>query len=378
MKIKIREDVRAAIKGDPNIKYDFSVKLQALAGKWVGVETEHLFDDQYNTGPCEGFENGFRAFDSWVSDVEDDARLGVWKCGYCGKQARREDVVSKEEGLPLLLKYLKNPKHSYENKDGKDEEMGRKAEHFCPHCLRGGYMNPLSAKSGFYNVVALFFQDPEHPDHLQTIADYLEDQFNTPFQIEQTRDEVFPMVAARLGGYDYGKALSIFNDWVEENWAGEIRRANAGWQAFANALTGGSRNSLIKSKPGEPKLVKQRCVVCGTLYETGEIAAIPHKDLKKMTDEQRASRYVVSPDWGLCKEHAEMHEKGYIALVEADPEKSETLDAEGAYRTGAMAHIIREVAEEIFTGLPGGALVGPIMFVEPGVIDKLQKMQEQG
>lgn len=52
--------------------------LNANAGQWVDVDTEHLFTDQYNI-------EGYRLHDTHLQAVKDDARIGKGKCKYCGK-----------------------------------------------------------------------------------------------------------------------------------------------------------------------------------------------------------------------------------------------------------------------------------------------------
>jgi len=62
--------------GGGRIAADYRKSLEALAGQWVEVETEHLFADQYNT-------QHLRVMGSNVTKVKDDTRLGKMKC-YCG------------------------------------------------------------------------------------------------------------------------------------------------------------------------------------------------------------------------------------------------------------------------------------------------------
>ena len=57
--------------------HSYRESLKALAGQWVDVETEHLFNDQYNVAHL-------RIMGQNVRKVKDDARLGKAKCGYCG------------------------------------------------------------------------------------------------------------------------------------------------------------------------------------------------------------------------------------------------------------------------------------------------------
>lgn len=56
--------------------------LNKYAGAWVEIETEHLFNDQYNI-TLDGV--GIRIFDADITEIQNDARAGACKCGYCGK-----------------------------------------------------------------------------------------------------------------------------------------------------------------------------------------------------------------------------------------------------------------------------------------------------
>lgn len=61
----------------------FRNKLKLIDGKTVDVETEHLFEDQYN---IEGGTNGLRIMGKYVEYVIDDIRQTIGKCPYCGNQ----------------------------------------------------------------------------------------------------------------------------------------------------------------------------------------------------------------------------------------------------------------------------------------------------
>jgi hypothetical protein len=62
--------------------------LLANRGKWVTIDTKHLFNDQFNT------VDGFRIFDNHIQAIKDDARATVGKCKYCGSLT--------EHALPCL------------------------------------------------------------------------------------------------------------------------------------------------------------------------------------------------------------------------------------------------------------------------------------
>jgi hypothetical protein len=84
MKIKIKENAYVFGGNDS----DFINKLQKLEGKWVDVETKHLFTNQYNT-------KELRVYDSMVSAVKYDARINKGKCKYCGTMLNRGEICSK-------------------------------------------------------------------------------------------------------------------------------------------------------------------------------------------------------------------------------------------------------------------------------------------
>lgn len=73
--------------------------------------------------------------------------------------------------------------------------------------------------------------------------------------------------------------------------------------------------------------------------------------------------------WAMCDEHETLWQKGYIALVECTNDSPPTL--ESVKRTGLIAHVRKEVWSNIFSGsVPDN----PIVFVQEGVIEKLQAM----
>lgn len=79
------------IKIKPNIanKYstDYAEKIRQLESKWVDVETEHLFPDQFNTtSPIKGVSAiGLRIYAIDVDEIQNDERIGRSRCIYCGR-----------------------------------------------------------------------------------------------------------------------------------------------------------------------------------------------------------------------------------------------------------------------------------------------------
>ncbi len=97
--------------------------VKAIDGQAIALETEHLFDNQWNTAPIAGqSDKGLRVFDwaqdylpmnkkikrgHWLEQTADmrEVRRNTMKCGYCGKQ-----------------------------------EAAAKGYVFCPHCIDSEYL----------------------------------------------------------------------------------------------------------------------------------------------------------------------------------------------------------------------------------------------
>jgi len=117
-------------------------------------------------------------------------------------------------------------------------------------------------------------------------------------------------------------------------------------------------------------LEQQLCLVCGATFDTGSIL---------LDRRMRASMHRhTTTGWGLCPEHQRLHEQGFVALVECDPRRGSVSSAakrlrpDQAYRTGRLAHIRREAFAQVFDVAIDAAQ--PVVFVEPGVIERLQAM----
>lgn len=108
------------------------------------------------------------------------------------------------------------------------------------------------------------------------------------------------------------------------------------------------------------------CPVCGKESETGAI----------LLDQHLRDRFEMKTPtgWGLCPEHKKLEEDGFIALVEAEhpPEGVVRMGPGEARRTGLICHLKREVARQIFD--MGAAVDLPLIFVEPGVIPKINSL----
>lgn len=117
-------------------------------------------------------------------------------------------------------------------------------------------------------------------------------------------------------------------------------------------------------------LEQRVCLVCGVRFDTGSLL---------LDRRLRASlAHHTTTGWGLCAEHQKLADNGFLALVECDPQRSGPLSSVGgmepgqAYRTGRLAHLKREAFAWVFN-VPI-AVDQLVVFVEPGVIDRLQAM----
>jgi hypothetical protein len=123
-------------------------------------------------------------------------------------------------------------------------------------------------------------------------------------------------------------------------------------------------------------MVQNVCLVCCVPFDTGDLLM----DTRIIGGKLRNTfeRNTIT-GWGLCPEHKKLHEDGFVALVEANPPKKypqANLKPEDADRTGNICHLRRTVADDIFNVKLDPKL--PMIFVEPGVIDKLKGMTEGG
>lgn len=88
MKIRIKENASAIYaKHSLIIIWDYHDMIQAIEGKTIRVETDHLFFDQFNTVPIQNVSYlGLRIHNRLVEKVIGDIRHRYKKCVYCGKQ----------------------------------------------------------------------------------------------------------------------------------------------------------------------------------------------------------------------------------------------------------------------------------------------------
>jgi|SRR5215471_2390936 len=108
---------------------------------------------------------------------------------------------------------------------------------------------------------------------------------------------------------------------------------------------------------------RKTCIVCKAVYKTGAVLIY------------RGARPPGDGKWGLCGTHRRLKNKGLIALVEVDPDKSIktgeiVMTPDNAHRTGTVAYIGRNVYEQIFNGDPP---YNGVAFVPPEVMATLQR-----
>ena len=76
--------------------------IASIAGRWLEVETDFLFDNQFNTAPTEGHDQGLRISSHYVEEIKGDARDGREFCTYChgnGPAGEKCDRCGRAESL---------------------------------------------------------------------------------------------------------------------------------------------------------------------------------------------------------------------------------------------------------------------------------------
>ena len=114
------------------------------------------------------------------------------------------------------------------------------------------------------------------------------------------------------------------------------------------------------------------CIVCTAEHDTGAI--LLDTRLRKVFDRNTVT------GWGMCADCERLKDDGYLALVGIDPDKSETssdgdtIKPEDAHRTGNIVHIKNDVFGRMFdVEIPESG----VAFVDPEVIERLAKMEEE-
>jgi rubrerythrin len=101
MKIKIKKSApviyRKGLNKRPTDGYskrelEWIDTLKKVSGKTIEVETDYLFNNQFNTAPIKGVsERGLRIMENLVEEVIDDERIGKYKCNWCGGYSEKKD-----------------------------------------------------------------------------------------------------------------------------------------------------------------------------------------------------------------------------------------------------------------------------------------------
>lgn len=103
-------------------------------------------------------------------------------------------------------------------------------------------------------------------------------------------------------------------------------------------------------------IAQRQCVVCGEVYDTGEI--LINKRLRDSMD-----RHTVVGT-GLCPVHQKMRDDGYVMLIVAN---------ENHERTGALVQVRASVWLNLFnTPAPNGG----VAYISPDVLETLQSRME--
>lgn len=124
------------------------------------------------------------------------------------------------------------------------------------------------------------------------------------------------------------------------------------------------------SSKSHVSLEKHQCIVCGKLFDTG--ALLLDRRLKPSME------ICTITDYGLCPEDQSKFDEGFVALIECDREKSQlstdsqTAKPEDVCRTGLVAHLKRDVFDNVFNVSIADAT--PLVLVDQGVIEQLQSM----
>lgn len=114
-------------------------------------------------------------------------------------------------------------------------------------------------------------------------------------------------------------------------------------------------------------MAQHQCIICLTQYDTGEI--LLRKDLRPVLNDKTLTGH------GHCPKCQDQLNKGFIALVETrDENRGQTTVGVDVPRSGNYAFLRREIFDHVFN-VPCPEL--PMIFVEPGILEKLQALQAE-
>lgn len=87
---------------------EFAGMLKKVQGKWLKVETDHLFNDQFNTAPIKGVTAlGLRVMHADVAEIKGDIRKGIKKCRWCYGYDRENKGICDKCGSAEHLEEMK-------------------------------------------------------------------------------------------------------------------------------------------------------------------------------------------------------------------------------------------------------------------------------
>lgn len=109
-------------------------------------------------------------------------------------------------------------------------------------------------------------------------------------------------------------------------------------------------------------LEQRVCPACGKTFDTG--ALLLDKRLRNRFDMHTVTGFELCPD-----DQAKV-EEGYRILVGVDQSKSRSMKPEDVHRTGEIAYLRAEVADEIIPASKGH----PVVWVESAVINHLKQL----
>ncbi len=92
MKVQIRNNAFVSTIPSVGDRPEFKEFIENNGGKWFEVDTRYLSTNSYNLKDLP-----FRVENEHISAVEDDARIGMGRCVYCGSIVREGEKCTKKE-----------------------------------------------------------------------------------------------------------------------------------------------------------------------------------------------------------------------------------------------------------------------------------------
>lgn len=107
------------------------------------------------------------------------------------------------------------------------------------------------------------------------------------------------------------------------------------------------------------------CEGCCNKFESGAI--LLHQRLRSIPKDKTVT------GWGVCPTCQKKIDEGYIVMVEAEARPGASrMQPDQASRTGRMVYVRKELAAHVFNT----EITTSMVFIEPGVIEKLQEMYQ--